>query len=190
MLRKHYLQNAPRGVTGIQLDNGDEAIYLDGECIACCDIGERDDAVIATGQRIAEKMGVPFQVLTLPVPDDEEWSWNDITDSLGWGKSITMPGMMLRPVMECCIGHLTKEDNLLLQDLSLAKHEGSWIMDTEVGYLIRLDAVTNPLHHLKKLGLSRAAREFMFSAMRRADISMIHFSNTGDEVENAPIFDW
>ncbi|MBY6260093.1 DUF5983 family protein [Phytobacter diazotrophicus] len=190
MLRKHYLQNAPHGVTGIQLNNGDEAIYIDGECIACCDIGERDDAVIATGQRIAEKMGVPFHMLTLTAPDDEEWSWNDITDSLGWGKSIIMPRMMLRPVMECSIAHLTKEDNFLLQDMSLEKHEGSWIMDTGCGYLIRLEAVTNPLHRLKKLGLSRAARELIFCVIRRADISMIHFSNVGDEVDNAPIFDW
>jgi len=164
MLRKHYLQNAPRGVTGIQLDNGDEAIYLDGECIGCCDIGERDDAVIGTGQRMAEKMGVPFQLLTLPVPA-EEWSWNDITDSLGWGESLTLPGMMLRPVMECCINHITEDDNLLLQDLSLAKHEGAWILDTDVGYLIRLDAVTRPLYRLKKLGLSRAARALIFWAL-------------------------
>lgn len=190
MLRKHYLQNAPYGVTAIQLDNGNEAIFLDGERIASCDIGERDDPVIGTGLRIAEKMGVPFKLMTLAVPEAEKWTWDDITDSLGWGKSITMPGMMLRPVLECCIGHLTKEDNFLLQDLSLSKHEGSWIMDTEGGYLIRLDAVTRPLHHLKKLGLSRAARELIFCAIRRADISMIHFSDLGDEVDNAPLFNW
>lgn len=190
MLRKHYLQNAPRGVTGIQLDNGDEAIYLDGECIAYCDIGERDDPVIGTGLRMAEKMGVPFQLLALPVPDTEKWSWNDITDSLDWGKSFTLPGMMLRPVMECCANHLTEADNLLLRDLSRLKHEGWWIMDTDVGYLIRLDAVSRPLHRLKKLGLSRAARALIFCAIRRADISMIHFSGLGDEVDNAPVFDW
>ena len=98
--------------------------------------------------------------------------------------------MMLRPVMECCINHITEDDNLLLQDLSLAKHEGAWILDTDVGYLIRLDAVTRPLYRLKKLGLSRAARALIFCAIRRADISMIHLSSVGDEVDHAPVFDW
>ncbi|WP_327062055.1 DUF5983 family protein [Leclercia adecarboxylata] len=88
--------------------------------------------------------------------------------------------------MECCANHLTEADNLLLQDLSRTKHEGWWIMDTDVGYLIRLEAVARPLLRLKKLGLSREARALIFSAIRRADISMIHFSGLGDEVENAP----
>lgn len=189
-MRKHYLENAPRGVAGIKLDNGDQAIFLDGEIISRCDMSEYDDPVIGTGLRLAEKMGVPFHLLTLPVPEREGWTWNDITDSLEWGKSLTLPSMMLRPVMECCISHLTEDDNILLQDLSLNKHEGSWIMDTDYGYLIRLDAVTSPLHHLKKLGLSRAARALIYSAIRRADISMIHFSSLGNEVAGAPVFDW
>lgn len=54
---KYYLQNAPRGVTAIQLDNGDEAVYLDGEFIACCDLGERDDPVIGLGEILARSMG-------------------------------------------------------------------------------------------------------------------------------------
>lgn len=189
-MKKHYLQNAPRGVTGILLDNGDEAIYLDGECIACCEFAERDDSVIRTGELLARMMGVPFHLLTLPEPDDEEWCWNDITDALGWGRRIVLPRMMLRPVMECCIAHITEEDNLLLQDLSLAKHEGAWILDTEVGYLIRLEAVTRPLLRLKRLGISRSTRALIARAMRRADISMIHFSSVGEKVEGAPLFDW
>lgn len=189
-MSQHYLQNAPRGITGIQLDNGDEAIYLNGEFIACCDQGEGDAPVLALGKTLAATMDVPFQSLTHPVPDDEEWAWNDVTDALGWGIRISLPRMMLRPVMECCINHITEDDNLLLQDLSLEKHEGAWILDTDVGYLLRLDAVTRPLNRLKRVGLSRAARELIFSAIRQADISMIHFSSVGDHVEGAPVFDW
>lgn len=189
-MRKYYLQNAPRGVTGIQLDNGDEAIYLDGELVSCCDLSQRDDSVISTGQILAEKLRVPFSLLTLPVPESDEWSWNDITDSLQWGERIAIPRMMLRPVLECSISHITLEDNLLLEDLGFWHEDSGWILNTGVGYLIRLEAVTRPLHRLKKIGVSRTARAFIFSAMQRADISMIHFSSVADEVDGAPVFNW
>jgi len=189
-MRKHYLQNAPHGVTGIQLDNGDEAIFLDGECLASCDIGERDDAVIGTGQRIAEKMGVPFQLLSLPVPEDEGWSWDGIVASLGWGKSLTLSRMMLRPAMECCIRHITAEDKIILGDFAFRYEDSDWVISTCTGYLIRLDAVTNSLLRLKKAGLSRTTRTFIIRAIRQADISMIHFSSSADKVDGAPLFDW
>lgn len=189
-MHKQYLQHAPRGVTAIQLDNGEEAIYLDGEFIACCDLNERDDSVIGIGEIIAEKLGVPFRLLTLPVPDDEEWSWNDITELLNWGPHVVLPRMMLRPVLECCINHITEEDHDILDSIGHWDEDSGWLMNTGVGYLIRLDAVTNPLHRLKKMGISRTTRAFIFCAIRQADVSMIHFSAVGDHVEGAPVFEW
>lgn len=187
---KKITEGAPYGVTVIQLENCDEALYLHGNCLACVDFAERDDPVCDVGVHLAETLGVPYQLLTLPVPEDEEWAWNDVVEKLGWGKRINVPRMMLRPVMECCINHITEDDNLLMQDLSLAKHEGAWILDTDVGYLIRLEAVTRPLHRLKKLGISRTTRELIFCAIRQADISMIHFSSVGDCLDGFQTFDW
>lgn len=70
-MRKHYLQHAPRGVTGIRLENGEEAIYLDGEYVAGRDLQERNEDVLALGEKIAEKLGVhsgcwrfPYRVMT------------------------------------------------------------------------------------------------------------------------------
>lgn len=187
---KKFTENAPYGVTAIQLDNGDEAVYLHGECLACADMGERDDAVIGIGERLAGVLGVPFRLLTLPVPDDEEWSWNDVVSALGWGKSMELPRMMIRPVLECSTSHITEEDNALLAELCREKHEGEWIADTGVGYLIRLDARTHPLMLLKRFGLSRAARWLIRQGMKHADISMIHFSQAGDELEPFETFNW
>ena len=189
-MRKQYLQHAPRGVTGIRLESGEEAIYLDGECIAGRDLQERNEDVISIGENIAEKLGVPFRLLECPVPDDDEWSWNDITDSLGWGKRIITPRMMLRTVMECRISHITLEDNYLLQELTQSENEWPWILDTDVGYLLRLDAPTRSLLRLKRLGISRTTRALIYRAIKQADISMIHFSSVGDYVEDAPVFDW
>ncbi|OAT15681.1 hypothetical protein M977_04704 [Buttiauxella gaviniae ATCC 51604] len=136
----NHTLNAPYGVTAIQLDNGDEAIYLHGECLALADFQQRDDPVIATGERLAEVLGVPFTLLTLPVPAHEEWCWNEVVEALGWGKTVKLGRMVMRPVLECCISHITADDNTLLTELCREKFEGEWIMDTGVGYLIRLDA--------------------------------------------------
>lgn len=187
---KKFTHNAPYGVTVIQLDNGDEALYLHGECLACAGFAERDDPVCGIGERLADTLGVPFSLLALPVPDDEEWAWNDVASALGWGKTVTLDRMMLRPVLECCISHITEADNALLADLSLAKFEGEWIIDTGVGYLIRLEARRFPLLHLKRYGLSGALRWLIVRSMKQADISMIHFSQVGEELEGFPTFGW
>lgn len=187
---KKYTEHAPYGVTVIQLDNGDEAIYLHGECIACADIGQHDDPVTELGERLATTLGVPFRLLTLPVPNDDEWAWNDVVATLGWGKTVTLDRMVVRSVLECCISHMTEEDNILLMDLSQTKPESEWILDTGVGYLIRLDARMRPLMHLKRFGLSKNVRRLIIQCMKSADISMIHFSQVGEELNNVETFDW
>ncbi|MGQ3665364.1 DUF5983 family protein [Citrobacter braakii] len=187
---KKFTHNAPYGVTVIQLENGDEALYLHGECLACADFAEKDDPVCGIGERLAETLGVPFRLLELPVPDDEEWAWNDVVEGLGWGRGEVLDRMVVRPVLECCINHITEEDNLLLADLGQAKFEGAWILDTDVGYLIRLDAKVHPLLHLKRLGLSKAMRKVIAGCIKQADISMIHFSQVGEELPGADTFNW
>ncbi|MGJ3447752.1 DUF5983 family protein [Enterobacter sp. PTB] len=182
--------NAPYGVTAIRLANGDEAIYLHGECIACADAGAGDASVTATGERLAAVTGVPFRLLTLPVPDAEEWTWHDVVDALGWGKCVTLPRRAVCPVLECSTAHMTRADGELLAELSREKFEGEWIMDSGVGFLIRLDARTHPVLLLKRFGLSRAARRLIVQAMKQMRISMIHFSQVGEELAPAETFDW
>lgn len=43
---------------------------------------------------------------------------------------------------------------------------------------------------LKRFGLSRAARWLICQGMKHADISIIHFSQTGDELEQFETFNW
>ncbi|MGK2894470.1 DUF5983 family protein [Klebsiella michiganensis] len=182
--------NAPYGVTAIRLDNSDEALYLYGECIACADAGDGDAPVTATGERLAAVMGVPFRLLTLPVPDDDEWAWNDVVDALGWGIRVTLPRRAVCPVLECSSAHMTRADGELLAELSREKFEGEWIMDSGVGFLIRLDARMHPVLLLKRFGLSRAARRLIVRAMKQMRISMIHFSQVGEALAIAGTFDW
>lgn len=74
-----------RSVTIIRLENGDNAVYVYGECLACADYASGDPSVTGTGIRLAEILESPLWQLTLPVPDDEAWCWNDIVAVLVQG---------------------------------------------------------------------------------------------------------
>lgn len=187
---KKVKECAPHGVTVIQLDNGDEALYLYGECLACASFADKDDPVSGTGERLAETLGVPFRLLSLPIPEDEEWAWNDIIASLGWGKTLTLGTMVMRPVLECSISHLTLADHYLLSDLTHERYFREWVHDTGVGFMLRLDAVRFPVLKLKREGLSDAARRIIVHSQQHASISMIHFSSVGDELDGVPTFGW
>ncbi|EKS7814723.1 DUF5983 family protein [Edwardsiella piscicida] len=185
---KKITEGAPYGVTVIQLENCDEALYLHGNCLASADFSERDDLVCDICVHLADTLGVPYKLLTLPVPDDEEWSWNDVVESQGWGKTITLGGSMIRSVFECSTSHITLADSHLLGDLNTSTRE--WIHDTGVGFLIRLDAVRFPLLKLKMEGLSDAARWVIWHGIKQANISMIYFSSVGDSLDGFQTFDW
>lgn len=182
MVKRYYLHNALRGITVIHLNNGDEAIYLN------CDFTKREDALTSLGMKLFKVMDVPFKKLKLFVIGNKEWC--DVTDELKWVIRTELPRNMLRSVLECSISHITLEDNFLLQELSFSEEESPWVHDTDVGYLLRLDAVKRPVLRLKRYGISRPMRELIFRIMQQADISMIHFSSAGGKVEGAQIFEW
>ncbi|AXC67020.1 hypothetical protein D6F12_09765 [Salmonella enterica] len=70
------------GVTLIILENGDEAVYIHGLFLECADIAQGDKPLSDIAARLAGLLKMPFIQTTLPVPDDEEWCWNDIVDAL------------------------------------------------------------------------------------------------------------
>ncbi|EAP9194323.1 hypothetical protein E8A45_21650 [Salmonella enterica] len=67
------------GVTLILLENGDEAVGL---FLECADIAQGDKPLSDITARLAGLLKIPFRQITLPVPEDEEWCWNDIVDAL------------------------------------------------------------------------------------------------------------
>ncbi|SUF97928.1 putative cytoplasmic protein [Salmonella enterica] len=81
------------GVTVLRLENGDEAVYIHGLFLECADIAQGDRPLADIAARLAGLLKMPFRQITLPVPEDEEWCWNDIVDALltgtGSGGTIT-----------------------------------------------------------------------------------------------------
>lgn len=66
----------------IVLDNGDEAFYINGHYIDGADAASREPSLLGPAQRTARAWGQSLRCMSLPVPDDREWSWSDITEQL------------------------------------------------------------------------------------------------------------
>ncbi|EEB3143412.1 hypothetical protein K9909_003166 [Salmonella enterica subsp. enterica serovar Newport] len=69
-------------VTVLRLENGDEAVYVHGLFLECADIAQGDRPLTDIAVRLARLLKIPFRQIALPVPEDEEWCWNDIVDAL------------------------------------------------------------------------------------------------------------
>ncbi len=59
--------------------------------------------------------------------------------------------------IQCSLTHITREDNAILDLVSLQHHDGAnsdWILYTSYGYLLRLNARRHPVLELRRMGLS------------------------------------
>lgn len=93
----------------------------------------------------------------------------------------------------CSTAHITSEDNSLLYALSHQAQEYSdaeWIHFTGSGYLIRLDAWSFPLLHLKRLEMSKACRRLVATLRIRYGIGLIHLDAFGELLPGFGTFDW
>ncbi|EAW5070222.1 hypothetical protein FFC48_17100 [Salmonella enterica] len=85
-MRNDEMQATPAdifsGVTVLRLENCDEAVYIHGLFLECADIAQGDKPLTDIAARLARLLKIPFRQITLPVPEDEEWCWNDIVDAL------------------------------------------------------------------------------------------------------------
>lgn len=60
--------------------------------------------------------------------------------------------------IQCSTAHITRQDNTILDQTSLQRHDGSnsdWILYTGYGYLLRLNARLYPVLELKLMGYQR-----------------------------------
>lgn len=94
--------------------------------------------------------------------------------------------------IQCSTAHLTRADNDCLWRISHRHEEygdGEWVHFTGTGYLLRLNARTHPLLRLKALGLSRAARRLIATALH-CHLTLIHLDASGDVLPGFETFDW
>ncbi|HHG8951978.1 TPA: DUF5983 family protein [Citrobacter freundii] len=95
--------------------------------------------------------------------------------------------------IQCSTAHITREDNTILDQVSLQHHDGShsdWILYTGYGWLLRLNARLYPVLELKRMGLSKACRRLVVTLMRRYSASLIHLDASGEVLTGFSTFDW
>lgn len=68
--------------TYIRLDNGDEAFYHYGNWITGADASCGEPSVLGLAQGMARAGCKSLRCVELPVPDDAEWSWEDVVTQL------------------------------------------------------------------------------------------------------------
>ena len=95
--------------------------------------------------------------------------------------------------IQCSTAHITRQDNTILDQTSLQRHDGSnsdWILYTGYGYLLRLNARLYPVLELKLMGLSKACRRLVVTLMRRYSADIIRFDASGEVLPGFTTFDW
>lgn len=187
---KNIIANAPRGVSVITLDNEEKAVFINGVFIACSDSTGQRESIPELGKVLADTLGEPLRQFELSAPGNDELGWQEVTEGmLNWGNNVTLSRHSVRPVVECLISHLTVRDSFRLKQAAILEEDKGFIMDTDIGYLIRLDAHIHSLLILKRMGLSKPARRLIAACVKRG-VSMIHFSAVGDAITGFETFDW
>ncbi|MDO6407442.1 hypothetical protein [Pantoea phytobeneficialis] len=68
--------------TFMRLDNGDEAFYHNGYWLTGTDAASGEPSVLGLAQSMARAGCKSLRCVELPVPDDEEWCWDDVVTQL------------------------------------------------------------------------------------------------------------
>lgn len=95
--------------------------------------------------------------------------------------------------IRCSTAHITRQDNDILDQISLQHHDGSvsdWILYTGYGFLLRLDARLYPVLELKRTGLSKACRRLIITLMHRYHTDILHLDAAGERLPGFDVFDW
>lgn len=186
---KQFNPRAPYGIVVIHLSSGDEALYVNGEFIQRAEAEENYSRIAATGRNLATALSLPFYQLNADKPETDVLSWDDVTASLFWKSDVKLASRIITPVLKCSLAHITPDDCELLATLCQSECEYDWIHESDLGYIIEVDAIRHPVLMLKKHGLSRDARWLIQYAITQANISMIHFTQWGYQLEGIPTFD-
>lgn len=61
----------------LTIDNGDVAVYVNGDMVVALEAGDAGPDLSAMAERLAESLKTRVVALSASVPDDDEWAFND-----------------------------------------------------------------------------------------------------------------
>jgi hypothetical protein len=118
-------------LTCIELDNGEFAVYINHHYLGVKMPAESDFSGEVLEQ-LSLLPGVELQTLLEPVPECDDWCWNDIADRVlpsrpACRDDVTVAGLIARlkqyPPDALCMGTFWLEDDFLSLDGSLSEEE-------------------------------------------------------------------
>lgn len=115
-------------LTCIDLDNGEFALYINNHYLGSEDGSGEKLYLGDLLERLSRLPGVLAQTLQQPVPDNEDWCWNEVADAVLppsdlLRREMTVGGMIARlqeyPLDALCTGTFWLADDFLALDDSL-----------------------------------------------------------------------
>lgn len=69
-------------IIAVKLDNGDCALFVNGDAIYQLDASESGQCPFEIGEQLAKALHTPLREIATSTPVDDEWSWNDVYELL------------------------------------------------------------------------------------------------------------
>jgi hypothetical protein len=97
---------------------------------------------------------------------------------------------MLMKLIFCSTAHMEKQDTFTLKDIASWGESYPWVFDMTYGYILDIGGVSYPLLKMKRAGLSKSLRKFVFHMQIKHKANYIHFDCDANPVEGEETFDW
>ena len=119
-------------LTCIELDNGEFAVYINHHYLGSEDASGERLSLGEVLEQLSLLPGVELQTLLEPVPECDDWCWNDIADRVlpsrpACRDDVTVAGLIARlkqyPPDALCLGTFWLEDDFLSLDGNLSEEE-------------------------------------------------------------------
>lgn len=93
-------------------------------------------------------------------------------------------------IVVCSTSHMTEGDTYVLDVASRQEIAFPWVHDTVMGYIIQTNVFRFPLLEMKRRGLSKPFRRFIYHIHKRYHTHYIHFDRDADPLDGEATFDW
>lgn len=97
---------------------------------------------------------------------------------------------MFERVAVCSTTHMTKDDALQMEYISMDCQSTPWVYDAKYGFIVDLGTSLFPLLLMKKHGLSKPFRKFAYRMINKHGVKYIHLDCDASVIEGEVTFEW
>lgn len=97
---------------------------------------------------------------------------------------------MIMKLIFCSTSHFEKQDSFTLKDIASGAECVPWVFDTTYGCILDIAGIAYPLLKMKRAGLSKSLRRFVYHMQRKHEARYIHFDCDANPVEGEKVYVW